>query len=37
MFDVVVQMLLQFVEILKVFIPMYLIFDIVGDLLFRDR
>lgn len=25
----------QFVEVLKVFIPLYIVFDIIGDLLFR--
>lgn len=35
MFEVVEVFLVQFVDILKVFIPMYLVFDIVGDLLWR--
>lgn len=35
MFEVVEVFLTQFVDILKVFIPMYCVFDIVGDLLWR--
>lgn len=35
MFDLVQTILLDFVEILKVFIPLLLIFDIVGDLLWK--
>lgn len=35
MLECVSVFLVQFVEILKVFIPMYLIFDLVGDLLWR--
>ena len=27
----------QFVEVLKVFIPLYLLFDLIGDLLFRHN
>ena len=37
MLDIVSTMLIQYVEILKVFIPVYLVFDICGDLLFKDR
>jgi len=36
MFEYVSTFLVQFVDILKVFIPMWLVFDIVGDLLFKD-
>lgn len=36
MFEVVETFLIQFVDILKVFIPLMLIFDITGDLLFRS-
>lgn len=36
MIDVVSTLLVQFVDVLKVFIPMYLVFDIVGDLLWRN-
>lgn len=25
----------QFIEVLKVFIPLYLLFDLIGDLLFK--
>lgn len=35
MFEVIEALLLDFVEILKVIIPFYLIFDLVGDLLWR--
>lgn len=35
MFEVVEVLLLDFVEILKVCIPFYLVFDLVGDLLWR--
>lgn len=35
MFEVVEVLLLDFVEILKVVIPFYLVFDLVGDLLWR--
>lgn len=35
MFEVVSTLLLDFVEILKVIIPFYLVFDLVGDLLWR--
>lgn len=27
----------QFFEIVKVFIPLYLVFDLIGDLLFRYK
>ena len=27
----------QFIEVLKVFIPLYLLFDLIGDLLFRHN
>ena len=36
MLECVEQMLIQFVDILKVFIPLYCIFDIAGDLLFKN-
>lgn len=35
MFAVVEVLLLDFVEILKVVIPFYLVFDLVGDLLWK--
>ena len=35
MFGVIEAMLISFVEILKVVIPMYIIFDITGDLLWK--
>lgn len=35
MFEVVTALLLDFVQILKVIIPFYLVFDLVGDLLWR--
>lgn len=35
MFEVVEALLLDFVEILKVCIPFYLVFDLAGDLLWR--
>lgn len=35
MFNVVVALLLDFTEILKVIIPLYIVFDIVGDILWR--
>lgn len=37
MFDLVQGFLNDFVDILKIFIPMLLVFTIVGDLLFRER
>lgn len=27
----------QFVQVLKVFIPLYLVFDLIGDLLFKHN
>lgn len=27
----------QFVQVLKVFIPLYIVFDLIGDLLFRHN
>lgn len=35
MFEVVNAFLLDFIQVLKVFIPMYCVFDIVGDILWR--
>ncbi len=35
MFGVIEAMLIAFVEILKVCIPMYIVFDITGDLLWK--
>lgn len=35
MFEVVQAFLLSYVEILKVFIPLILVFDIAGDLLWK--
>lgn len=35
MFECVSVMLVQFVDILKVFIPLWVLFDICGDLLWR--
>lgn len=35
MFGVVEALLIDFVEILKVVIPMYVVFDITGDLLWK--
>lgn len=35
MFGVIEAMLIDFVEILKVVIPMYVVFDITGDLLWK--
>lgn len=35
MFEVVTYLLVDFVEILKVVIPFYLVFDLAGDLLWR--
>ena len=35
MFGVIEAMLIAFVEVLKVVIPMYVVFDIAGDLLWR--
>lgn len=35
MFDVVITLLIDFVEILKVVIPLYLVFDLAGDILWR--
>lgn len=35
MFEVVTALLLDYVEILKVIIPFYLVFDLAGDLLWR--
>lgn len=35
MFEVVTTLLLDFVEILKIAIPFYLVFDITGDILWR--
>ncbi len=35
MFEVVTALLLDFVEILKVAIPFYLVFDLAGDLLWK--
>lgn len=35
MFDAVSVFLIDFVDILKVFIPMVIVFDIAGDLLWR--
>lgn len=36
MLECVEQMLIQFVDILKVVIPLYCVFDIVGDLMFKN-
>lgn len=36
MFECVEQMLIQLVDILKVIIPMYCVFDIAGDLMWRN-
>lgn len=36
MIECVEQMLIQFVDILKVIIPMYCVFDIAGDLMFKN-
>lgn len=36
MIECVEQMLVQFVDILKVVIPMYCVFDIAGDLMFKN-
>lgn len=35
MFGVIEALLIDFVEILKVIIPMYVVFDITGDLLWK--
>lgn len=35
MLDYSLEVFKQFVEVLKVFIPLYLVFDLIGDLLFR--
>lgn len=35
MFEVVSVLLLDFVQILLVIIPLYIVFDIVGDLLWK--
>lgn len=35
MFDAVSVFLIDFVDILKVFIPLVIVFDIAGDLLWR--
>ena len=35
MFGVVEALLIDFVEILKVVIPMYVVFDIAGDILWK--
>lgn len=35
MFNVVEALLIDFVEILKVIIPFYFVFDVAGDLLWR--
>lgn len=36
MYAIVEGILISFVEILKVFIPLILVFDIVGDMLWRQ-
>lgn len=36
MFDAVQTMLIQYVDILMVMIPLLLVFDIVGDMLWRQ-
>lgn len=36
MFECVEQMLIQLVDILKVVIPMYCVFDIAGDLMWKN-
>lgn len=35
MFDVIQQGLVVFVDVLKIAIPFYLVFDLIGDLFFR--
>lgn len=35
MFEIIEQLLINFVDILKVLIPMYFVFDVAGDLLWR--
>lgn len=35
MFGVIEALLIDFVEILKVVIPMYIVFDIAGDILWK--
>lgn len=36
MYAIVESILISFVEVLKVFIPIVLVFDIVGDMLWRQ-
>lgn len=35
MLDYSLYIFQEFVQVLKVFIPLYLVFDLVGDMLFR--
>lgn len=37
MLDYSLEVFKQFVQVLKVFIPLYLVFDLIGDLLFRHK
>lgn len=37
MFEVVNSFLISTIDILKVYIPMILVFSLCGDMLFRDR